>query len=134
LKVKAQVDTVQESSALSLVTDESTDVSLNRLVNYSFLTPDGSSFYWKTVDTKAKTQSAEQIAEDAVDATEEISNRDLSKFVSFATDTCLTNQKVWRLLSTYPKTKHIFTIPCDSHSLQLLIKDLLTKILSINKV
>jgi len=44
-KVKAQVGTIREGSAFGLVMDEPTDVSLNRLVNYLFFTPDGSSFY-----------------------------------------------------------------------------------------
>jgi Protein of unknown function (DUF 659) len=133
-KVKAQVDTIRKGSALGLVMDESIDISLNRLVNYLFLTPDGSSFYWKTVDAKTTSQSAAQIAEDAIEVANEISSGDLSKFVSIATDTCPTNQKVWKLLSNNPKTKHIFMVLCDSHSLQLLIKDLLKKISSINRV
>jgi len=32
---------------------------------------------------------------------------------------------VWRLFNHDPKTQHIFTIPCKSHGLQLLVKDLL---------
>lgn len=44
-EIKEEVEAVVEGGGLSLVTDESTDVSLNRLANYSFLTPDGSSFY-----------------------------------------------------------------------------------------
>jgi hypothetical protein len=49
-KIKDEVEEVAEGGSLGLVIDESTDVSLNRLANYSFLTLDRSSFYWKTVD------------------------------------------------------------------------------------
>jgi hypothetical protein len=42
---KDEVEEIIRDSELGLVTDESTDVSLNRLANYSFLLLDGSSFY-----------------------------------------------------------------------------------------
>jgi len=89
---KADVEEIAKDQELGLVTDESTDVSLNRLANYSFLTLDGSSFYWKTKDSKEETQNAAHIVEDAIAVAKEITNRDLSKWISFATDTCSTNQ------------------------------------------
>jgi hypothetical protein len=52
---KDKVKEVIKEAELGLVTDELTDVSLNRLANYSFLLLDGSSFYWKTVDVKEQT-------------------------------------------------------------------------------
>jgi hypothetical protein len=54
--------------------------------------------------------------------------------ISFATDTCLTNQNLWTRLANNPETKHVITVPCDSHGIQLLIKDLLLLVLSINLV
>jgi hypothetical protein len=39
------IEIIKASSSLGLVTDESGDVSLNRLANYSVLTPDRQSFY-----------------------------------------------------------------------------------------
>jgi hypothetical protein len=72
--------------------------------------------------------------EDIVKVVNELLKGSLSKITLVATDTCLTNQKVWNILSNRPDTRHIFMVLCNSHSLQLLIKDLLEKILSINKV
>jgi hypothetical protein len=37
-------------------------------------------------------------------------------------------RKVWAVFNQDPNTKHIFTVPCDSHGLQLLIKDILEQI------
>ena len=44
---------------------------------------------------------------------------------SIATDTCSTMLKVWEILEQFDEFKHCLFIPCDSHGLQLLIKDLL---------
>ena len=69
---KDEVEEIIRDSELGLVTYESTDVSLNRLTNYSFLLLDRSSFYWKTVDIQEQTQSAAQIAEDSIEVGKEI--------------------------------------------------------------
>jgi len=132
--IKDKVKEVARSAELGLVTDESTDISLNRLANYSFLLPDGSSFYWKTVDVKEQTQSATNIAVDIIQVGKEITNGKLGRLISLATDTCSTNQNVWTQLSNTPEMKHVIMVPCDSHGLQLLIKDLLTSIPSINAI
>jgi hypothetical protein len=134
-KLKDEVDAVIDNSpSLSLVTDESGDVSLNRLANYSVLTPDGQSFYYKTVDVKDKTQNAENVVEDIVEVAKEISKGLLRKFVSLAMDTCPRNIKAFEILSDRPETQHMFMVPCESHGLQLLIKDLLEKPPLINAV
>jgi hypothetical protein len=64
----------------------------------------------------------------------ELTKGQLWRIISLATDTCPTNQNVWIHLSNHPKMKHVITVPCDSHSLQLLIKDLLTLVPSINAI
>jgi hypothetical protein len=79
---------------LGLVTDKLTDVSLNRLANYSFLLPDRSSWYWKTVDVQERTQSVANIIEDLIQIGKEITQGQLWRMISFATDTCSTNQNV----------------------------------------
>jgi hypothetical protein len=53
---------------------------------------------------------------------------DFSRVNSLATDTCSTMRSLWTLFNQDPDTKHVFTIPCDSHGLQLLIKNILEKI------
>jgi esterase/lipase superfamily enzyme len=67
--------------------NESGDVSLNRLANYSILTLDRQSFYWKTKDTKEKTQRAENLVEEVVEMVKEIRGT-ITKFISLGIDTC----------------------------------------------
>jgi hypothetical protein len=50
---------------------------------------------------------------------------DLKRMSSLSTDTCATMQKTWTGLEKHPLLKHLFFVPCDSHGLQLLIKDIL---------
>ncbi|KAG6080720.1 hypothetical protein E4U16_008195 [Claviceps sp. LM84 group G4] len=50
----------------------------------------------------------------------------LHRVNSITTDTCSTMIAFWRLLNEDPLTAHIFTVPCDSHGLQLLVKDVVT--------
>ena len=46
---------------------------------------------------------------------------------SLVTDTCSTVCAVWKVLQDGPDTQHLLFVPCDSHGLQLLIKDILEK-------
>jgi hypothetical protein len=50
---------------------------------------------------------------------------DFSCLNSFSTDTCSTMRLAWETLRLKPELKHIFFIPCDSHGIQLIFKDLL---------
>ncbi|KAE8549030.1 hypothetical protein EYB25_007545 [Talaromyces marneffei] len=45
---------------------------------------------------------------------------------ALTTDTCSTMRSTWADLQQRPQFSHVFMVPCDSHGLQLLIKDLLT--------
>jgi hypothetical protein len=44
---------------------------------------------------------------------------------SLSTDTCATMRKTWSSLEKHLSLSHLFFVPCDSHGLQLLIKDIL---------
>jgi len=90
---------IKNSSSLGLVTNKSRDVSLNWLANYSILTLDGQSFYWKTVNVKDKTINTENTMEEVVEIAKEISKGSLGKFVSLAIDTCPQNLKAFEILS-----------------------------------
>ena len=54
-----------------------------------------------------------------------ISKGQLERINSLSTDTSDTMFSIHRRLAQYPELKHIFFIPCDSHGLQLLIKNVL---------
>jgi hypothetical protein len=47
---------------------------------------------------------------------------------SLTTDTCTTMRNTWTGLEKQDLLSHVLFIPCDSHGLQLLIKDLLNQL------
>lgn len=90
------------------------------------LMTDNGSFHHTSHAVGSENQGAEEIAAWVL--------RELSKIVgertwrvnSLATDMCNTMRALWRILSEDEHLRHIFFIPCNSHGLQLLIKDILT--------
>src|SRR5579859_6420343 len=44
---------------------------------------------------------------------------------SITNDTCSTMFSMWGEIKKFPEFKHVFFVPCDSHGLQLFVKDLL---------
>jgi hypothetical protein len=54
-----------------------------------------------------------------------LSKGDLSRINSIITDTCALMFAMWMEMQKLVEFKHVFFIPCDSHGLQLLVKDLL---------
>ena len=125
-KVEKDVEFVLSSSSfVNLITDESTDINMNRMINYSFTTNDGNYFYWLTTEASEGSQNAARITEQIIETAKRLTHGQLLKIHSLTTDTCPTMQAVWKNLQNNPEMKHMFMVPCDSHGLQLLIKDLL---------
>ena len=50
---------------------------------------------------------------------------DLKSIAWIATDTCAAALKCQKLIASDPRFSHVLLIPCDSHRLQLLLKDVL---------
>ena len=53
-----------------------------------------------------------------------VASGDFSRINSIATDTCATQKKAARILASRQEYQKIFFVPCDSHGLQLLIKNI----------
>jgi hypothetical protein len=119
------VSLLSASPSFGLVIDESTNISLNRIINTSIITSSGESFYWSNMEAVVGKIGAKELAEHTIQVTKEITHGDISKVASITTDTCSTLRSLWSLFENKPETKHIFTIPYNSHGLQLIIKDLL---------
>ena len=49
-----------------------------------------------------------------------------SRVTSFTTDTCNVMKAAWQIMRQDPRIQKSFFIPCDSHGIQLLVKDILT--------
>ena len=124
-KIKHDTRQQFEGKQLSLVIDESTDISQNRLLNTSIVLLDSQSYTWDTVEAEEGAQTTERILEEVVDIATNITYGQLEQIVSLSTDTCETMQCLWSKANKDTRTKHWITAPCDSHGIQLLIKDIL---------
>jgi hypothetical protein len=123
---KAHVrEVIHQEEFINLVMDESTDVAHNRIINLCVATSKGA-FYWETRDSGSNAQTAEFLTNWLVERVDALMGGDWSRINSISTDTCNTMRAVWQNLRCLPSRKHIFCIPCDSHGLQLLIKDILS--------
>jgi hypothetical protein len=123
---KAHVrEVIRQEEFINLVMDESTDVAHNRIINLCVATSKGA-FYWETQDSGSHAQTAEFLTNWLVERVDALMGVDWSRINSISTDTCNTMRAVWQNLRRLPSRKHIFCIPCDSHGLQLLIKDILS--------
>jgi hypothetical protein len=123
-RVKEEI--LRPGNPINVVVDESTNVSNERIQNTSIVTMDGRSFHWLSEDLGSAQQSADEIAKTILAHLIEITEGDLSMINSLATDTCNTMKATWGKLGEEDKLKDCFFVPCDSHGIQLLIKDILT--------
>jgi hypothetical protein len=126
---------IKLSDSINISTDESSTSAKDRVINYSIVTSTGKSFCMKLEEVPIGTSSAERQADwlnGAIDTLEIGFQKEygphakLPRLNSVATDTCSTMRCLWRILSTKPRFKSAFFVPCDSHGLQLLIKDIVT--------
>lgn len=109
---------------LNVITDESSNINKARICNLSVHSVHGS-LHYLSEDIGAKRMDSVGAAKWLKDKLDVLTNGDLSKINSIATDTCSTMYKMWLELQKFPEFAHCFFIPCDSHGLQLLVKDIL---------
>src|SRR5436853_1767000 len=122
--LKAEVEmTLASIHQFNIITDESTNINGSRIMNLTIHTNTGS-LHWISEDIGAKQLTAEEIVKWIKLQLQLITNNNLQHVNSIATDTCSAMQKMWNELHNTSELQHCFTIPYDSHGLQLLIKDL----------
>ena len=67
-----------------------------------------------------------QSAKWAIEAMERVKGtRPWTQLNSLVTDTCPAQLNAWFEISRFQDLKHLFIVGCDSHGLQLLIKDII---------
>lgn len=114
----------QASRHLGIVADESTNITNHRIQNVSVMC-NQTSYHWSSENLEDEEATADaSVATIKVKALE-ITNNDLNRLSSLSTDTCNTQRSVWKKVQMIPELKHVLSIPCDSHGLQLAIKDLI---------
>ncbi|KAG7413141.1 hypothetical protein Forpi1262_v017166 [Fusarium oxysporum f. sp. raphani] len=116
---------ITSSEWFNIIFDASDNVSGHRIVNISVQLPDGPAFYWKTFDTGDEQHTAENWVKLIWGEMQQLCGGDLSRINSICTDTENTMRSVHGLLGRFPDLSHINFSLCDSHGLQLLIKDIL---------
>ncbi|KAF7926468.1 hypothetical protein BELL_0275g00120 [Botrytis elliptica] len=125
LSVKKQVSALADAaSRIQFISDGSANIMKTRVENVSFMIG-AQSFYWRSTAIDDGPQDAEFTLNHVAAAAREVTKGDLSKWHAFSSDTCSTQRKCWALMRDNPELKHIHSIPCDSHGLQLIFKDLL---------
>ena len=127
LLVKEEVEKVIRSSYyLNIITDESENMSKDCIINISVNTDKGT-FHYCSENAGSLAFTAENLASWLMAKLGELIKGDWGRINSFATDTCSTMLLLWRILAADQRlqlSKALF-VPCDSHGLQLLIKDVL---------
>eukprot|EP01038_Epipyxis_sp_PR26KG_P011979 gene11979-16035_t len=109
--------------SITLVSDGWSNSRSVHIVNYLLFIPGHRPIFYEAVDTSEITQNGETIATEIIRVIEKIG---VSKIVSVTTDTAPFMQSAWDIIERkYPS---IFVNVCDSHVMNLLIKDIITNI------
>lgn len=122
---KIDVDAyLQAERNLNIIFDETTAIGGRRVINLIAGTDRGPFFYRLLTLSNGEAATAENLYKYIKPVLHELCDGDYSRINSFSTDTCATMRKWWRDAHAIPELSHCLFIPCDSHSLQLLIKDI----------
>ena len=133
LKMRQQViDEIirpNDSNPINIIFDASDDAASRRHFNISIATPGVPAVFWRMLDTGGVRHTAEETASlvhteisTLIQTADERVN--WNKVNAFVSDTCNTAVATARSLTSKPELRHAFTVFCDSHGLQLLVKDL----------
>ncbi|RKF81884.1 hypothetical protein GcM3_030035, partial [Golovinomyces cichoracearum] len=109
---------------IQIVTDGSGNISKWRVENVCFLV-NNISYYWSTKAVGSIRATTEWTVSNLLQEAKAITQDQLWRWVSYSSDSCNKQRKVWRILSATVEGKHVLSAPCDSHGLQLIFKDLL---------
>src|SRR5271154_1599852 len=125
-RLKEKVDSILASSErINVIFDESTDINHNRILNLFLMTARGPLFEEHTKLGHA-TIDADWHRDHIHKRLTEILHGQLHKITSFSTDTCSVMESTWKKLSLMKDFRNALFVPCDSHGLQLLVKDIIS--------
>ena len=126
-KVKENVDKkLAGLRHLNFSFDESTNIRNQRILSVSLSVPSFSLFILSAdiEDTHMDSRGVSSFVLNKLEAYFQ-SPSIWSRVNSLTTDTCNVMKAAWDTMRQDPRLKHCFFVPCDSHGLQLLIKDVL---------
>ena len=110
------------------MTDESTNIRKQRVQNLCASVPSFGAFYTQSEVLSTQTVSAKWTADWLINEAVKLTKNNLSQLNSWATDTCHTMRSAWKEAAKDPRLARVFFAPCDSHGLQLLIKDIIQEV------
>ena len=116
-------DMISAMNLINIVTDESSNIRGSRIWNISVHSPYGP-LHYISEDIRAQQMTAAAAAQWLRNHLLVLSNNDLSRINSIITDTCALIA-MWMEMQRFIELKYCLFIPCDSHEIQLLVKDLL---------
>jgi hypothetical protein len=108
---------------ISVVLDETGDISHNRIINLLLGTSKGFFFIEHHI-LKDESITAALIRDWLLPTLRRLIGNDLSRINSYSLDTCSTMGSLANLLQQPDALPQAIHVPCDSHGLQLLIKDI----------
>ncbi|KJZ68369.1 hypothetical protein HIM_12243 [Hirsutella minnesotensis 3608] len=117
-------DLLDEAPYLNVIVDASEDISSNRIMNISIEISNSVAFYWTTIDTNDRDHAALTTLSLIKPGLVDIFGDDFSRMNALCTDTCSTMRKLHREMKALPEFSHCLYVLCDSHGLQLLVKDI----------
>lgn len=125
VKVDAHLKAIGNSgNKYHFIIDESTDRASRRMVNLSVVERGVRSFFLINKDSKDADLDAQYFLRWFYEQTKPYTDGKLFRIGSMTTDTCSTMRLFWQLAEKTSELAHVIFVPCDSHGLQLLIKDL----------
>jgi hypothetical protein len=78
--IKDQVKSkIQSSPYLGIITDESTNINTNRIINTSVVTRSGDFYYWSNIEAKERILDTKELADYTIKQAREIIDNDFSK-------------------------------------------------------
>ncbi|KAJ6041452.1 uncharacterized protein N7446_010660 [Penicillium canescens] len=119
---------LRRTQFLNVTVDETTNIRSQRVIVMTITTPTKSWFIHLN-DMEDKTLDAPAISSWILNRLQGILLQldkvvDWNRINSISTDTCHVMKSVWEKLEATPELRHCFMIPCDSHGLQLIMKDI----------
>lgn len=128
-KVKLQVDGTLKALALAgqklhFILDESTDRRSRRMINISTVQKPFGSFFLTNKDSKDASLGGQYFYNWFKEETAEYTGGNTKIIGSMTTDTCATMRRFRDICEQSKELSHVIFAPCDSHGLQLLIRDL----------
>ncbi|KAJ5191061.1 uncharacterized protein N7498_010046 [Penicillium cinerascens] len=119
---------LRRTEFLNVTVDETTNIRSQRVIVMTITTPTKSWFIHLN-DMEDQTLDAPAICSWVLDRLQYLllqldKAADWKRINSISTDTCCVMKSVWEKLKATPELEHYFMIPCDSHGLQLIMKDI----------